>query len=306
MDRRTAALTAALAVALAGALSLAATPAFADWRAEFKELRFGITSAENEADTLTRFDAFSAYMRGKLGVPVTVRRGNDYAAVVEALQARQVEFARMGPAAYARAVQLMGENIVPLAKDMDLDGSTGYHSVVVVRADSPFRTIGDLKGRSIAFADPNSASGFVAPSYFLSKEGFVPARHFGRTGFAGNHETGVLAVTGNQYDAAATWWNNEARSNLTRMEEKKMIAPGAVRIVWTSPAIPNSPWVARKLPADLLAAYRDALLALPDEAPEVWNRLVDGKMLRPVAATRDEYDDMIKMIEENQRTRKGT
>jgi ABC-type phosphate/phosphonate transport system substrate-binding protein len=46
-------------------------------RASFKEVRFGITRAQNEADTLVRFDAFAGYMRAKLGVPVTVRRGND-------------------------------------------------------------------------------------------------------------------------------------------------------------------------------------------------------------------------------------
>jgi phosphonate transport system substrate-binding protein len=296
-----------VATLLALVLALAAGPAFAqaDWRASFKELRFGITSAENEADTLVRFDAFASYMRAKLGVPVTVRRGSDYAAVVEALAARQVEFARMGPAAYARAVQLMGDDIQPLAKDMDLDGSVGYHSVVVVRADAPYRSLSDLKGKTLAFADPNSASGFVAPSYFMAKEGLVPSRHFGRTGFAGNHETGVLAVVANQYDAAATWWNNAARSNITRMEEKKMIPGGAVRVVWTSPMIPNSPWVARKLPDDLLEAYRAALLALPVDAPDVWKGLVDGKMLKPVAAERREYDDMVRMIEENQRSRRG-
>jgi phosphonate transport system substrate-binding protein len=292
-------------VAVALLVAFAAAPAKADWRASFKELRFGITSAENEADTLVRFEAFAGYMRAKLGVPVTVRRGNDYAAVVEALAARQVEFARMGPAAYARAVQLMGDDIVPIAKDMDLDGAVGYHSVVVVRADSSYRTLADLRGRSLAFADPNSASGFVAPSYFMAKEGLVPARHFARTGFAGNHETGVLAVVGNQYDAAATWWNNAERSNVARMEEKKMIPAGSVRIVWRSPLIPNSPWVARKLPDDLVAAYRDALLAMPTDAPDVWKGIVDGKMLKPVPAMRAEYDDMIRMIEENQRTRRG-
>lgn len=281
-------------------------PAAADWRADFKELRFAVTSAENEADTMTRFGAFGAYMQKKLGVPVQVRRGSDYAAVVEALRARQVEFARMGPAAYARAVQLMGDGIVPLAKDMDLDGAVGYHSVVAVRSDSGFRTIDDLKGRSLAFADPNSASGFQAPSYFLNKEGRNPAQHFGRTGFAGNHETGILAVLSGQFDASATWWNNAARSNITRMEEKKMIPAGALRVIWTSPLIPNSPWVARSLPADLLKAYTDALLSIPSDAPEVWNRLVDGKMLRPVAASREEYLDMVRMIEENQRSRRGS
>jgi phosphonate transport system substrate-binding protein len=293
---------------LLAALSLAfgATPAAADWRQEFRELRFGITSAENESDTLSRWDSFAQHMQRKLGVRVTVHRGSDYAAVVEALHSRRIEFARTGPAAYARAVQVMGDGIVPIARDMDMDGSVGYHSVVVVRADSPYRSLDDLKGRSLAFADPNSASGFQAPSYFMVQQGKQPATFFGRTGFAGNHETGVLAVVNRQFDAAATWWNNAARSNVTRMEEKKMIETGAVRVVWTSPMIPNSPWVMRRLPADLAKAYTDALLALPQEAPEVWNRLVDGKMLKTVPAGRDDYVDMVRMIEQNQRQRRGS
>lgn len=299
MNRRSILLAAAV-------LSLSAAPAAADWRAEFRELRFGITSAENESDALPRWDSFAQYVQRKLGVRVTVHRGSDYAAVVEALHSRRIEFARMGPAAYARAVQLMGENIVPIARDMDLDGAVGYRSVVVVRADSPARTIDDLKGRSLAFADPNSASGFQAPTFFLTEQGKAPASFFGRTGFAGNHETALLAVVNRQFDAAATWWNNEARSNITRMEEKKMIETGAVRVVWTSPLIPNSPWVARRLPADLVKAYTDALLALPVEAPDVWNRLVDGKMLKTVPAAREDYLDMLRMIEQTQRQRRGT
>ena len=289
-----------------GALFGAEPVAAADWRAEFRELRFGITSAENESDTLARWDSFAQHMQRKLGVRVTVHRGSDYAAVVEALHSRRIEFARMGPAAYARAIQVMGDGIVPIARDMDMDGAVGYHSVIVVRADSPLRTIEDLRGKSLAFADPNSASGFQAPAYFLTQSGKAPASFFGRTGFAGNHETAVLAVTNRQFDAAATWWNNAQRSNVSRMEEKKMIEPGAVRVVWTSPMIPNSPWVMRRLPADLAKAYTDALLSLPAEAPEVWNRLVDGKMLKTVPAAAADYVDMVRMIEQNQRARRGS
>jgi len=47
------------------------------------------------------------------------------------------------------------------------------------------------------------------------------------------------------------------------------------------------------------------LLAMPTDAPDVWKGIVDGKMLKPVPAMRAEYDDMIRMIEENQRTRRG-
>ena len=283
-----------------------AHPAAADYKKEFKELRFGITSGENEKDSMARFDALASYLRDRLGLPVTIHRGTDYAAVVEALRAKKLEFARMGPAAYARGVQVMGKGIVPVAKDMDLDGAVGYHSVIVVRADSPYRSLADLKGKSLAFADPNSGSGYMAPNYFLTKEGLEPPKYFSRTGFAGNHEQGVLAVLNGTYDAAATWWNNEIRSNVVRMEEKKMIPAGQVRIIWKSPVIPNSPWVARALPDDLLKAYADALIAMPTAAPEVWNRLVDGKMQKLVPARHEDYADTVRMIEENTKARKGS
>jgi hypothetical protein len=45
---------------------------------------------------------------------------------------------------------------------------------------------------------------------------------------------------------------------------------------------------------------------LPTDAPEVWNRLVDGKMLKVVPAAREDYVDMVRMIEQNQRQRRGT
>ncbi len=295
-----------IALMAAALVGLAAFPAAADYKKEFKELRFGITSSENEKDSMARFDVFAAYLRDRLGVPVTVHRGTDYAAVVEALRAKKLEFARMGPAAYARGVQVMGKGIVPVAKDMDLDGAVGYHSTIVVKADSPYRSLADLKGKSLAFADPNSGSGYMAPSYFLSKDGMEPTKYFGRTGFAGNHEQGVFAVINGTYDAAATWWNNDLRSNVARMEEKKMIPPGQVRIIWTSPLIPNSPWVARALPEDLLKAYADALLAMPTAAPEVWNRVHDGKMLKTVPARPEDYLDAVRMIEENTKARKGS
>jgi phosphonate transport system substrate-binding protein len=285
---------------------LAASPAAADYKKEFKELRFGITSSENEKDSMQRFAALGTYLESRLGLPVTIHRGTDYAAVVEALRAKKVEFARMGPAAYARAAQLMGKGVVPVAKEMDLDGAVGYHSVIVVKADSPVKSIVDLKGKSLAFADPNSGSGYMAPSYFLAKDGMDPAKFFGRTGFAGNHEQGVLAVINGTYDAAATFWNNELRSNVSRMEEKKMIPAGAVRIIWKSPVIPNSPWVARALPQDLIKAYTAALIEMPGAAPDVWNRLVDGKMMKVVPAVHEDYADTVRMIEENAKARKGS
>ena len=43
-----------------------------DWRASVRELRFGISSAENERDAIARFEPLSAYIQAKLGVPLRV------------------------------------------------------------------------------------------------------------------------------------------------------------------------------------------------------------------------------------------
>jgi len=279
-----------------------------DWRAQHRELRLGISSAENERDAIARQQPFQDYIQRKLGVPLRVFRATDYAGVVEALRSGQIEFARIGPANYALAHRLMGERIAPFGRDIDDQGETGYYSVAFVKADSPARRIEDLRGRSFAFADPNSTSGFAFPSYFLRRAGFDPGTFFGRTGFSGSHEQSVIAVLNGTYDAGATFWSNATRGNIQRMEEKGMIPPGSTRILWTSPQIPNSPWVLRTdLPQALRDAWRDAVFAMPREAPEAFAVAASGAT--GVAPTvHADYLDVIAVVEENaarRRDRRG-
>ena len=47
------------------------------------------------------------------------------------------------------------------------DGSTYYYSVMVVRPDSGIKSMEDMKGHSLAWADPNSTSGYLIPSATL-------------------------------------------------------------------------------------------------------------------------------------------
>lgn len=269
------------------------------WRGQFRELRLGISSAENERDAIARQQPFQDYIQRTLGVPLRVFRATDYAGVVEAMRSSQIEFARIGPANYALAHRVMGSRVVPFARDRDDQGETGYYSVAFVKADSPFRRIEDLRGRSFAFADPNSASGFAFPAYFLRRGGFDPASFFGRTGFSGSHEQSVVAVLNGTFDAAATFWSNPRRGNIQRMEEKGMIPAGSTRIVWTSPMIPNSPWVMRAdLPEELRRDWAAAVFAMPERDPAAFAVAASGAT--GVVPTRHEdYLDVIAVVEEN-------
>jgi phosphonate transport system substrate-binding protein len=301
MIRRRATLLAPLGLLAAPAVARAQA---AGWRAQFRELRYGIISSENERDAIARLQGLTAYAERKLGVPMRVFRGTDYAGVVEALRAQQLEFAHLGPAAYALAHRSMGARVVPLLRHRARDGAEGYYSVIFVKADSPARSLADLRGKSFAFADPNSASGFAAPSYFLRKEGIDPARFFSRTGFSGNHEQSVIAVLNGTYDAGATFWNNEASGNIQRMTEKGMIQPGTTRIIWRSPLIPNSPTVTRaEVPEDLRRDFVAMMQAMPTEAPEVL-RQISTNTAGFAIARHEDYADVIAMTEQNQAQRR--
>jgi phosphate/phosphite/phosphonate ABC transporter binding protein len=146
-----------------------------DWRGSFPELNIGVISSENEADRVARHQRFLAYMERTLRMKLRMHNATDYAGTIEGLKARKLEFARFGPASYAQAWLVTGGKVEPLAVQTDRDGFAGYHSVIVVGTDSAHRSVDDLKGKSLAFADPNSTSGYIAPRYFLKEAGFDPA-----------------------------------------------------------------------------------------------------------------------------------
>jgi phosphonate transport system substrate-binding protein len=289
-----------------GAASLGLPAAKAsDWRGTFSTLNFGVISNENEADRIARYKAFVAYTERRLQVPIKMHQATDYAGTIEALKARKLEFARFGAAAYAQAWLITGGKVEPIVVETDSEGSVSYHSVIAVRADSPYQSLDDLKGKSLAFADPNSTSGFVAPSYFLREDGINPDSYFGRTGFAGSHENGILAVLNGTYDAAATSWTNEERSNVARMEGKGMIPKGQIRYVWKSPKIPNGPWTMHAdLPAALKVEIRATLVALPTADPLAWKGVTDGKSKGVEETTHADFEPIIRMIKDNQRARR--
>lgn len=202
LDLTRRAVVAALASA---ALALPATAQ--DWRADYPELNIGVSSSENETDSLARNKYYADYLSAQLGVPVNITRGTDYAAVIEAMRSGHVQIAAVGPAAYALARKIMGEEIVPVAITLDNQGNPGYHSILAVRADSDFQTIEDVKGASFAFADPNSTSGYAVPSYYLATVlGTSADEYFGEVAFSGGHQQSVVALVNGTFDVVATHW----------------------------------------------------------------------------------------------------
>lgn len=272
-----------------------------DWKAEFPELTIGISSGENETDAIARTQPYADYLSRELGVPVNIVRGTDYAAVIEAMRSGHVQFASVGPAAYALARKVMGEDIAPVAVTLDQDGNLGYYSVIAVRADSPYQTLEDIKGKSFAFADPNSTSGYAVPSYYLATELNTSAdEYFSEVAFSGGHEQSVMALVNGTFEAVATHWRNETAGNIQTMEKKGLIPPGSTRIIWKSPVIPNTPvMMLTTLPQELQDAFKTALMAFPEKDPEGFATYSNGTSSGYVEAKHEDYLDVVAITEFN-------
>lgn len=256
------------------------------WAEQVPQLRVGLLGGENEADRLGRFGAYRELLEQTFGVPTRLFPASDYAGVLQAFSAGQIELASMGASGYAGAWLDTNGGVEPLVTAEENDGSISYVSVLVVRADSGITSLEQMRGKSLAWADPNSTSGYLIPRFALRRGGIgvESGQYFSRTGFAGGHEQGVVAVLQRQYDGAVTWASGQgevsqgySRGNLRAMVDKGMLNMADLRIIWTSDPIPNGPLTARTaLPAAFKEDMKRFHLALPKAHPAIYRDIERG------------------------------
>ncbi len=273
------------------------------WAAQVPVIRIGMLGGENDADRLARYSGYQKVLEETFGVPVKLLMAADYAGVIQAFAAKQVDAAYMSPAAYAAAWMESNGNVYPILTTLERDGTNSYVALMYVRADSGITNLEQMKGKSVGWADPNSASGYLIPRAEFRAAGIDPesGRYFGRTGFAGGHEQAMVAVLGRQYDAGVTWSSGQgeesrgfSRGALTTMVQKKLIDMKDIRIVWRSRPILNGPFTIRKdtpadFQADMLALHR----AIPVHHREVYQALDMGSGAGWTPVTHEDYQVFI-------------
>src|SRR5215213_5635607 len=123
-------------------------------------------------------------LKKETGLTFTGDVPTSYAAVVEAMCADRVDVGWVSPLAYILAREKCGA-------DMSLVSitrvGTNYWGAIVTRADSPIRTVEDLKGKRFAWVDPSSTSGYLFPRTMLETHG-VMQESLGQQVFAGGHD----------------------------------------------------------------------------------------------------------------------
>jgi phosphonate transport system substrate-binding protein len=169
-------------------------------------LHLVLTPSQKPTDLLAAGEEFGATLGKMVGMPIRVTVASDYAAVVEALRNKTADLAFVHPAGYVLANREAKAMII--AKDQ-WHGNTSYLARIWVRKESGLKTLEDLRGKTIAFVDPSSTSGYVYPMVMLIQRGLVqnkdPKTFFKEVVFSGSHDAGALALLAGHVDAFASF-----------------------------------------------------------------------------------------------------
>ncbi|MCS3844508.1 phosphate/phosphite/phosphonate ABC transporter substrate-binding protein [Microbacterium sp. AK031] len=143
-------------------------------------------------------EVFAELFEEATGREVEVTDVPDYLSVVEAIRNDHVDIGIMSGFPSALAVNTGEVDPVVAFKGDDEPVST-----CVVLNDSPIEEVEDFKGKTVAFADQASSSGYFMPVYMLHEAGLEQGVDYEAI-FAGGHEGSFAALAQGQVDAACT------------------------------------------------------------------------------------------------------
>jgi len=255
-------------------------------------LHLVLTPSQKPTDLLAAGDEFGQALAKLYGAPVRVTVASDYAAVIEALRNRTADLAFVHPVGYVLASREAKARIV--ARNL-WHGKSTFTSRIYVRKASGIKTLDDLRGKTMAFVDPTSSSGYTYPMVLLIQRGLVrdrdPKTFFREVVFAGAHDAAMRALLNGHVDSIASF--DMAREQyLSDPAEREKIT-----FVAETPPIPEAGIAARDgLDPAAFARVRGALLQMRGPAyAALLKRMYDIDGFEP-AEDRD-YDPVRAAVE---------
>lgn len=212
-------------------------------------LVFTYTPVEDPAVYENIFKPFTDHLGQCTGKKVLFFQVQSNAAEIEAMRSGRLHVGGFSTGPTAFAVNLAGA--VPFAIKGTEKESQGYNLVFLVKKDSPYQKLADLKGKKVAHTSASSNSGNLAPRALFPGEGLVPDTDY-KVLYSGKHDQSVMGVMTGDYDGAPV-----ASDVFERMARRGQVKAEDFRIIYRSPRFPTSSFAYAH---DLDPALRDKLV----------------------------------------------
>jgi phosphonate transport system substrate-binding protein len=221
--------TAAFAACIAGAAAVRAQPAAAP-------LKFGVGlfQPDREKNDAT-YRPLATHVGQRLGRPVDLRTVDSWEGLAKSLANGETDLALMGPWGYVLAQHHADAQVVATIL---YQGKPEYFALIVTHPESGLNSIDDLlgakgRGRSFAFGDKGSTSGYLIPLHLFQQRGIDPEKHFARVLYT-RHQAIETQVAAGQLDAGADY-----NRNRDAMIAQGLVPSARSKVIWQSPPLPN-------------------------------------------------------------------
>lgn len=159
--------------------------------AEEKKLKLGLGSRITPKENIEVYKDIVSYLAKKTGWKVELIQTSSYITMNKLLETGKVDVAFICTGAFKKGMEEGWAEalVMPVIK-----GEPYYYAYLIARPESKAKDILDFKGKSFAFTDPLSLTGFIVPTEELKKKGINYKGFFSNTIFTRSHDRSVVAV----------------------------------------------------------------------------------------------------------------
>ncbi len=238
---------------------------------------------------------FVKYLEKETGLFFEIRVPASYISVVEAFGSKRADIGIMNAFGYLLAHQKYGVTaglrIVRFGKDY-------YRGQIVSRADSGIKSLKDINGKTFAFTDSSSISGYIFPLKMLIENNVVLKNKI----FATRHDNVINMVYQKQVEAGATF-NSDPSPDGAITDARSLVItqfPDVVekiKIIALTDNIPNDPIVFRSdLPENIRSSFSNALNKYlgTEEGIKTFSKIYNFQGVVP--ATDSDYDGLRQIL----------
>lgn len=235
-----------------------------------------------------------------LGVEVEEIQATDYNAIIEALRTGKADMAYMGALSVALAAERAEvEPIVMKAENGDKEQAV-YHSVFITNSENnDINSIQDIKGKTMAFVDPDSTSGNLVPTSEImnafpdnnlnSDILHTNGEFFEAVSYSGKHQAGLQAVIKGDVDVAPI------SDQILASEIKNGNANESdIKIIHESAAIPAEAVVVSKdMDEETREKLRDFLVSYDNQ--DYFKLVIKNENARFVECSMEDYEPVVEL-----------
>jgi len=253
-------------------------------------LKIGIASMMTPSDTIAYYLNLVDYIAKKTNMRGIMIQRKTYQEMDLLLKKGEVDIAFICSGAYVQDKKDFGVELLA-AEQHYLDGAY-YKAYIITHKDNPIKNFKELKGKTFAFTDPKSNTGYIFPMYLLLKMKEKPGNFFKKVYFTYSHNKSIHLVATKSIDAASV-----DSIVFDYLREKNKIYSRLIKIIEVSPKFGSPPVVASpKLNSDLKNKIRGILLDmhLDKEGGRILKNL---HIIKFSTADERDYKGIMKMID---------